>query len=209
MDVVRNDQEARYRDLDGQNCCILWGNVDRIEEIGREDPDEGVEFVVNAVLSSRSLYHLLKAREASMDLYPLTAEGNIRCWDVLAHGKSVVRRRIEIRICARVGMDIHDSCDSASNNHRGHVLVIAVPLFERIRRVFYGNTRLDICLDWEVDKGVCRGRSETDLVILVLADERVMLEWAPKLSRRSSVLVHRRPFFRRHRGSTVCPFGLG
>ena len=147
MDVVRNDREARYRGLDGKSCCILWGSVDKIEEIGREDPGEGVEFVVNAVLSSRSLYHLLKVREASMDLYPVTAEDNIRCWDVLAHDKSVVRRRIEIRICARIGVDIHGSCDSASNNHHGRVLVIAVPLFERIRRVFYGNTRLDIRLD--------------------------------------------------------------
>ena len=60
-----------------------------------------------------------------------------------------------------------------------------------------------------MDNGVCRGRSETDLVILVLADERVMLEWAPKLLRRSSVSVRRRPLFRRHRGSTVYPFGLG
>jgi hypothetical protein len=108
-----------------------------------------------------------------MDLRLVTTEDNIRCWVIPAYDNPVVLYCTAIHIVARIGLDIRDSCDSASSFRRGNVLVIMALWIEMIRRFFDGDIDLDSRLDCEVDTDGCLGRSERDLVTGVLTDEPV------------------------------------
>ena len=108
-----------------------------------------------------------------MGLCLVTTEDNIRCWVIPAYDSPVVLCCIAIHIVARIGLDIHGSCDSAASNlGRGSVLVIMALWIEMIRRSLYGDS-LDSRLDCEVDTDGCLGRSKRDLVAGELADQPV------------------------------------
>jgi len=141
--------------------------------IGRGDLDEGVWFVVNGVLSSRNLCHLLTVREVNKAQSPVMTADNVRCWVVPAYDTPVAPYCTAIHIFARIDQDIRDSCDSAGNLRRGDVLVIMAPWTEMIRVFVCGSIGPNTRLDFEEDKGWCLGWSETDLVTRVLADESV------------------------------------